>query len=285
MQYCERIWPYKNSQKNYPVRPIISAVNTSTYAISKFFATFLYKVLKRPASHVDNSWELKQKIDHMTIPPGYEIISLDVISLFSNVVDYLIFNALEKRWQYLFNSINISCNEYIDTIRFIVDNNYFQFNNNYYKQIFSAAMGNPLSPILSDIVMEDLEQHALSKICFPVPFIYRYVDDIIMCVPSHMIDYTVSLFNSFDNNLQFTVEKSMNNKISFLDICIMNENNNFLAINWYRKPTFSGRLLNFYSHHPINNKIGIGCSLVDRSIKFSDERFHEENLNFIKIYF
>ena len=139
-------------------------------------------------------------------------------------------------------------------------------------------MGNPLSPILSDIVMEDLEQHALSKICFPVPFFYRYVDDIIMCVPSHMIDYTVSLFNSFDNNLQFTVEKSIYNKISFLDICIVN----FRAINWYRKPTFSGRLLNFYSHHPISNKIGIVCSLVDKSIKFSDESFHQENLNFIK---
>ena len=196
----------------------------------------------------------------MTIPPGYEIICLDVISLLSNVADYLIFNALEKRWQYLFNSINISCNEFIDTIRFILNNNYFQFNNYYYKQIFGAAMGNPLSPILSDIVMEDLEQHALSEICFPVPFLYGYVDDIIMCVLSHMIYYTDSLFNSFDNNLQFIVKKSMNKIISFLEMCIMKENNNFLAINWYRKPTFSGRLLNFYSHHPISNKIDVFVS-------------------------
>ena len=141
--------------------------------------------------------------------------------------------------------------------------------------------GNPLSPILADIVMEDLENLALSKICFPVPFYYRYVDDIIVCVPEKMIDYTVNLFNSFDNNLQFTVKRQSNNKISFLDILII-QNEQKISTDWYRKPTFSGRFLNFNSHHPISNKIGIICSSVDKCINLADIHFHDKNLNLIR---
>ena len=51
----------------------------------------------------------------------------------------------------------MSCTEFIKVIKFILNNNFFQFNNKFYKQTFGFAMGNPLSPILSDIVMEDLE--------------------------------------------------------------------------------------------------------------------------------
>ena len=238
----------KIHKTNFPVRPIISAINTPTYYLSKMLAKFLFNNLKRPSSHVNNSLDLKQKIENVCAPMGYTIISLDVISLFTNVADYLIFDSLEKRWNQLYNFCELNCSEFINVISFILHNNYFVFNDTYYKQIFDAAVGNPLSPILADIVMEDLENRALSKICFPVPFYYRYVDNIIICVPERMINYTVNLFNSFDNNLQFTVETSTNNKISFLDILII-QNKQKIFMDWYRKPTFSGRFLNFKSHH------------------------------------
>jgi len=41
-------------------------------------------------------------------------------------------------------------------------------------------MGSPLSPILADIVMEDLETLSLQKLDFIVYTYYRYVDDIFM---------------------------------------------------------------------------------------------------------
>ena len=222
---------------NFPVRPIISAINTPTYHLSKILAKFRFNNLKRPISHVNNSLDLKQKIEYVFIPAGYTIISLDVISLFTSVADYLIFNSLEKRWNQLYNFCELNCSEFINVISFILHNNYFVFNGTLYKQIFGAAMGNRLSPILAYIITEDLENQALSKICFPVPFYYRYVDDIIICVPERMIDYTVNLFNSFDKNLQFTVEISNNNKISFFDIVII-QNQQKISTYWYRKPTF-----------------------------------------------
>jgi len=38
-------------------------------------------------------------------------------------------------------------------------------------------MGFPLSPILADIVMQDLEVKAIKNLDFEIPVYYRYVDD------------------------------------------------------------------------------------------------------------
>ena len=77
------------------------------------------------------------------------------------------------------------------------------------------------------------------------------------------------------------MERSRKNKINFLDIEIIVKNNCIIT-NWYRKSTFSGRLLNFNSQHLNNNKIAIIYSLVDKAIILSDESFHNENLSLIK---
>ena len=54
-------------------------------------------------------------------------------------------------------------------------------------------MGNPISPILADIVMQDLES------CFDSIFYFRYVDDILLCVPKNLINYTREIFNIFNS--------------------------------------------------------------------------------------
>ena len=115
----------------------------------------------------------------------------------------------------MYNKINISCTEFLNVIKFILNNNYFQFNGKYYQQIFGSTIGNSISPILAHIVMEDLEIHEIHKFNFKPLFYFRYVDDIILCILKNTIDHTVNIFNSYDENLQFTVELPQNNSISF----------------------------------------------------------------------
>lgn len=52
--------------------------------------------------------------------------------------------------------------------------------------------------------------------------------------------------------------------------------------NWYRKPTFSGRYVNYFSSHPHNYKIRVITSLVDRAILLSDKRFHHSNIKIVR---
>ncbi|KYN38111.1 hypothetical protein ALC56_07511 [Trachymyrmex septentrionalis] len=67
---------------------------------------------------------------------------------------------------------------------------------------------------------------------------------------------------------------------NFLNVTISINKNRF-GFDWYRKPIFSGRFLNFYSNHPIAQKRGTIFSLIDRTILLSDVRFHTQNLTFI----
>lgn len=58
--------------------------------------------------------------------------------------------------------------------------------------------------------------------------------------------------------------------------------NNILITNWYRKPTFSGRYVNYFSSHPHKYKISTILSLTDRAILLSDKQFHSQNILIIK---
>ena len=70
---------------------------------------------------------------------------------------------------------------------------------------------------------------------------------------------------------QFTTELR-GKKLKFLDTTILIRNNQFV-FNWYHKPTFSDRFLNFYSNHPISKK-GTIFSLIDRTFLLSNCKFH-----------
>jgi len=60
------------------------------------------------------------------------------------------------------------------------------------------------------------------------------------------------------------------------------KNKKKLITNWFRKPTFSGRYINFYSNHPQQYKLNSIANLVDHAILLSDERFYDSNLTIVK---
>jgi len=70
------------------------------------------------------------------------------------------------------------------------------------------------------------------------------------------------------------------NRLNFLDLTIIKQGNT-LVFDWFRKPTFSGRFLNFFSHHPFTHKRGTIYSLIDRVFRLSHPEFHEKNLDLI----
>jgi len=41
-------------------------------------------------------------------------------------------------------------------------------------------MGSPLSPVIANLDMQDLETRVLETLNFEIPFFYRYVDNIVM---------------------------------------------------------------------------------------------------------
>jgi len=262
-----------------PFRIIVSSIDSPLYEL----ATFLHKILSTsilPArGHIDNSFQLVKKLHNTVINDDFQLLSLDVVSLFTNVPTELAVNSIHKRWNLISQHCNIPRDEFVGAVRFVLDSTFFKFDNQYYKQNFGTPMGSPLSPVIADLVMQDLENEVLETIDFPVAFYYRYVDDILTAVlPSH-IDTLLDKFNTIHPRLKFTIEVG-GNKINFLDTTILICNNK-IKFDWFHKPTFSGRYLNFLSQHPLSQKRGVIMGMVDRAFFLSHPDFHQKNLESI----
>ncbi|KYQ53936.1 hypothetical protein ALC60_07149 [Trachymyrmex zeteki] len=72
----------------------------------------------------------------------------------------------------------------------------------------------------------------------------------------------------------------MDDKLNFLDVCIIKKGNSLIH-NWYHKPTFSGRYLNYFFRHPLCQKVGTIIGLIDRVLSLSHPMFHQENFEAI----
>ena len=58
------------------------------------------------------------------------------------------------------------------------------FNDKFYRQTFGLPMGSPLSPILADLVMQNLELVSLNKFSVTPLFYVRYIDNIALAIDS-----------------------------------------------------------------------------------------------------
>ena len=91
--------------------------------------------------------------------------------------------------------------------------------------------------------------------------------------------------NTFHQNIRFTMEVEANNSLSFLDINITRSNGRFLT-GIFRKKTYTGLGLNFFSNCSFSFKINSIQTLLSRAYSLSSSwsSFHDE-ISFLKVYF
>ena len=146
-------------------------------------------------------------------------------------------------------------------------------------------MGNPLSPLLAEIFMDNLERKIRKQPFFKnVIFWYRYVDDIFCAIrgTNRQIDKFLEFLNKLHPNIEFTVEFENNSSINFLDLTISRDNNG-LVFDIFHKPTHTDTTIHNTSLHPYSQKLASFYTYIHRLINLplSKENFEKE-LNLIK---
>ena len=114
-------------------------------------------------------------------------------------------------------------------------------------------MGALISSVVSQIVMEDLEETVLDRVSFYIPFFYRYVDDSITAVPKDKVNFILEHFNKYHKKIQFTIEIEEHNSINFSNVTLHHKNEK-IKTELYTKKTWSSRYLNYQSNHSIAKK-------------------------------
>jgi len=272
----------KIHKPGHPLRIVVASVGSPLYEVAKFINNILSGSIKKPLSHIKDCWSFAEKINEKIIEPNEILVSLDVTSLFTNIPRELVIQAVENRWTDIQRNTKLSLNQLISAIDLVLSSTSFVFNGQHYEQIYGSPMGSPLSPILADMVMDDLEMSCVKKLDFTVNTFFRYVDDIFMIVPRTKLDVVMLTFNNYHPRLRFTYEIETNGTLNFLNTTVIREDDGSLVTNWFRKPTFSGRYINFYSNHPYQYKLNTIKNLVDHAILLSDIRFHFDNLKIVE---
>ena len=126
-------------------------------------------------------------------------------------------------------------------------------------------MGSPVSPIVTNLYMEYLEQKALSTSPTPPRFWCRYVDDTFVIHKEVNKQGFLQHINSVDSDIKFTVEDNKEDgSIPFLDTIVKPEVDGTLSITVYRKPTHTYQYLQWDSHHHLLAKFSVIHTLFQR---------------------
>ncbi len=199
------------------------------------------------------------------------LVSFDVVALFTNTPIPETLDIVRSRLENdktLKNRTRLTVDDIIELLGLVLNTTYFVFRGQIYKQKFGAAMGSPVSPIIANLFMEDLEQKAIATApdhCKP-KFWKRYVDDVASAVKRGQSENLKDHLNTIDptDSIKFTYEEETNGCMPFLDTLMKHEDDGSISFTVYRKPTHTDQYLNFKSHHPLHQKLGVVRTLLDR---------------------
>jgi len=159
---------------------IVDYTNTPASSLAIFLKNIL-KQIENNQYDIENSSILIEKIKDIKLSRNEKLVSFDVISLFPSIPIQLVKSILEQKWLKISNVINISKQLFFDILDFVIeDSTYFTFNNTIYKQIDGSAMGSNLSPILANLIMNELLNCTFRQLNIKPKLIVKYVDDLLL---------------------------------------------------------------------------------------------------------
>ena len=261
---CPKIYGQPKAHKpGLPLRPVVPCMTSPAYQLSKYVANIL-QMSKTSKYNIRNSFEFCEYVNNVKLPDGHVLVSFDVVSLFTCIPKELVRKSVFKHWTQIEENTSICLDIFWEITDFCIDCSFFTFQGVYYKQKFGTAMGNPLSPIIADMVLEDLLEDGITKLDFPIPCLKKYVDDLFLSLPRDQIETVKNVFNGINPHLQFTTEEEVNNRLPFLDMMLVRKEDQTVKTEWYIKPIASGRFLNYHSCHPMHQKMNVASNFAQR---------------------
>jgi len=145
-------------------------------------------------------------------------------------------------------------------------------------------MGSPVSPILANLVMEDIEHKAMSEFHHPPKVGKRYIDDTFVVIKREYLQQFFNFLNSIEPTVQFAKETESDGVLAFLDVKLTRENTGYLDYTVHRKPTHTDRYPNFRSDHSLQHKKAVIKTLLCRAEHLtSSEANYKEEINRVQL--
>ena len=211
----------KLHKPNIPMRPIVSFCGSPTYQLSKYLTTVLQPLTDQSRHKLQSTENFIDAIKTAQIPDDHRLVSFDVkitVHQYSTTTSSRLHRGQPLRpllsnyhylqttpWTYL-----------TSVLRLLTFSTTANTTNSYTEQLWAHQF--PL--LFAEIVMQNIEEQALSTYTKTLPLWLRYVDDTFTAVHKDEIDTFHEHLNRQNPHIQFTKEIEENGKIPFLDCLV-----------------------------------------------------------------
>lgn len=241
--------------ENPPGRPIISGNDSITEPASKFVDHFIKPFVATLPSYIQDSTQVLNKIEEIKNIGSCVMATMDVESLYSNIVHDEGLKALKHYLGSRPDDLMPPTDFIVQLTEWTLKNNVFLFQDKLYKQEKGTAMGACFAPNYANLFLGLWEeQHIFSnqnpfKDC--IVWWGRFIDDVIIFFSGS--EEELLNFHAYVNRLNENLKLSLeyNTKvINFLDLQISKDNEGFLHTSIFRKSTDRNTVLHANSFHP-----------------------------------
>lgn len=280
------------SPEDITFRPIVGGPICPTNRLSQTLDLLLKPYVRLVTSYISDTTDFLNSLPDTV--DDCELLTFDVKSLYTNINTELGLTAIEfwiRKYPDLLHA-RFSAEFVLEGLRFILENNVFIFNDQFYLQVSGTAMGTKVAPNYATLTVgykeirlykEIEEERGIEMAVYIKDNLKRFLDDIFTPWLKRFgsKNYLLDKLNSLDENLVFELESSPDS-IPFLDTQVYLEDGR-VNTDIYYKSTDAHNYLRFDSCHPKHTKVNIPFSQAQRICKIvSDQRRRDVRLEELK---
>ena len=271
-----------------PLRPVVATRGTATYELARHLSRIFRPLVSSSERVLKNTEDLVEVFKDVKLKKDEILVSFDVKSLFTSIPIEEAISVCESRLNEdttLKTRTDLSVQTIIQLLRFCLTSITFQYDGKHYQQKDGLAMGSPVSPVIADLFMIDLENRTFSSctnVTLPRKW-FRFVDDVISIIKKTDTELFLEHLNSQNEKISFTMESEKDGSLPYMDVLFTRQTDGTLKRKVFQKPTHTNRYVQFDSHHPISTKRGVITGLVNRAVQIcSDQQLLNEELSRIQ---
>jgi hypothetical protein len=266
----------KTHKPNIPLRPITSGISWATEKIAILIDEYLKPIIYANDHIPKDTFDflkIIEKNQYSLITEDYNnlyFLTFDVVALYTNIPNYeAAFRVTELLTKN--NTSNPTLQKipphlFTEAVLFLLNNNYFTFQDKIYRQKHGIAMGTPAGGAIANTYMLKWDEKIKTSTYSQYIHTYtRYFDDgfIIWNGPHLELLKFQQHMNTIDKHIQTT--SNYGKSLVYLDIDMKLTEHNIILTRTHRKTTSTETYLDYRSSHPKHLKHNLPISIFTRS--------------------
>ncbi|XP_023240139.1 uncharacterized protein LOC111638620 [Centruroides sculpturatus] len=270
----------KTHKESKEIRPVVEKCSAPTFILKRRLKMYIYEDLEDNMFVAHDPNKLVKELQELVLMNDEVGKVMDFESMYPSMNLTSCFNALIE----FIVQDNPGLSAYMEDLNKLADlmcyQSLFTFYGIVYKQRKGVPMGSPMSGLLCELVVRQLEKEVLGEFMEDIILYKRYVDDVlIIWKDERRIEEFLSMINNNNHGLKLKLEQKSPMQIHFLDIDIKFKQGCVQAA-VYLKPTHAPLYIPAWSNDPFRYKMSSFKALIKRAFLYCtniQDRLNEIN--------